>query len=335
MIAIVFDISEKVEDFVSRGASTREIIFDYYLNFIAFYGTSFMALIVFLSTIFFTSRLAGNTEIVAILTGGVSFRRMLVPYIWASTIIFIFAMLMNHYIIPSTNIYRINFENTYVNRPDQTRYSRIHRQIHPGEFIFFETYNPDRKAGYHFSYEKFDNDVLSYKLKADFIRFDETENKWRLDNWNLRTIDKDGNELIERGKHIDTTWSFQPEDIAPKLYTTAMMKTPELLDFIEKEKLRGSENISFHEIELHKRTSFSASVYILVLIAVSLCSRKKRGGIGLNIAIGLLLAVVYIFLMQIATTFSTHGNFPAWAAVWLPNMIFAVIGIQLYFRAPK
>ena len=184
-VAIVFDISEKLEDF-RKGASFHEIVFDYYLNFLAFYGNTFSSMILFISTIWFSSRMAANTEIVAILTGGVSFRRMMWPYFMGATIVASLSLALNHYIIPKTNVDRLKFEHTYVNSNQQETYTQnIHRQIAPGVYIYFETYNQDRKSGYHFSAETINESRLESKLTSDFARFDTTNNRWRLDNWDL------------------------------------------------------------------------------------------------------------------------------------------------------
>jgi lipopolysaccharide export system permease protein len=334
-VAIVFDISEKLEDF-RKGASFNEIVFDYYLNFLAFYGNTFSSMILFISTIWFSSRMASNTEIVAILTGGVSFRRMLWPYFMGATIVALLSLALNHFIIPKTNVNRLKFEHTYVgNGPQDTYTQNIHRQVAPGVYIYFETYNQDRKSGYHFSAETIRDAHMLSKLSSDFARFDTVQNTWKLDNWNLRLILPDGSEEITKGRQMDTLLPFSPSEVRPRLYTVGMMNTPELLEFIDAEKLRGSENISAYMVELHKRTSWPASTYVLILIAVSLCTRKTRGGLGLNMAIGLMVCALYIFMMQISTTLATKDDFSPFWAVWLPNVVFSFLGIYLYRIAPK
>jgi lipopolysaccharide export system permease protein len=334
-IAIVFDVSEKVEDF-RKGASYSEIFLDYYVNFIAFYGNMFSSMIVFISTIWFTSRMTANTEVVAILTGSVSFKRMMLPYFIGATFIALLSLALNHFIIPKTNIKRLKFEHTYVGSGYNEVYSKnIHRQIAPGEFAYFETFNQDRQSGYHFSYEIIEEGKLKSKLASDFVRFDTVLSKWRLDNWTLRTIAEDGTESISYGRKLDTAFSFSPQEVTPRLYTTSMMNTPELLDFIAVEKLRGSENMNAYLVELHRRTSWPASAFVLILIAVSLSTKKTRGGLGLNMTIGLLLCLIYVFMMQVSTTFAAKDTLSPLTAVWLPNFIFAIIGLYLYRIAPK
>jgi len=334
-IAIVFDISEKIDDFITRGASTREIILDYYLNFVVFYGNLFSSMIVFIATIFFTSRMTSNTEIVAILTGGVSFKRMMFPYFIAATIIAAISFFLSHFVIPFTNVNRLEFQHAYIDKKQDERFKHIHRQIKPGHNIYFENYNTKRNSGYHFTYEIIEDGKLVSKLKADFIRLDTSSGQWILDNYDLRTIDENGNESLEQGKKKVAEYDFRAEDIVPRLYTVEMMNTPELNEFIENERIRGSENINFYLIEKHQRTSYPFATYILVLIGVSISSRKTRGGLGLNVAIGLVLCVTYIFFMQISTTFATVGSMSPLLAVWTPNILFCIIGAYLYKIAPK
>lgn len=334
-IAIVFDISEKIEDFITKGASIQEIIMQYYVNFVVFYGNLFSSMIVFIAVIFFTSRMTDNTEIVAILTGGVSFRRLMWPYFLAATIIAGISYTLGHYIIPDTNVERLDFQHTYIDHQRSNRYKNIHRQIHPGHIIYFENYNANRHSGYHFSYEIFEGSELRFKLKSDFIRLDTATDLWILDNYAMRHIDEHGQERIRTGRRLDTALAFESSEIVPKLYSIEMMKTPDLNDFIEAEKLRGSENINYYLIEKYKRTSWPVATYILTLIGVSISSRKRRGGLGLNIAIGLGVCVAYIFFMQISTTLATVGDFSPLLAVWFPNIIFSVVGVFLYYIAPK
>lgn len=334
-IAVVFDISEKIDNFVTKGASAKEIIFDYYLNFVMYYGNLFSAMIVFIATIFFTSRMTANSEIVAILTGGVSFRRMMWPYFVAATILAGISWGLGNYVIPKTNVTRLAFEHTYISKSKKDRFKDIHRQIKPGHIVYFENYNTERNSGYHFTYEVFENHAMQSKLKADFIKLDTTNNTWTLDNYAIRTIDSTGKEHLSSGRQMDTVFDFEASEIVPRLFTVEMMNTPELNEFIEKEKIRGSENLNFYLIEKYRRTSWPIATYILVLIGVSLCSKKTRGGLGLNIALGLGVCVAYIFFMQISTTFATLGNFSPLLAVWFPNIVFSVIAFYMYYIAPK
>jgi lipopolysaccharide export system permease protein len=334
-IAVVFDISEKIDDFIAKGAGLNAIIFDYYLNFIAYFGNLFSSMIVFIATIFFTSRMTANSEIVAILTGGVSFKRLMWPYFVAATLVAAINFTLSHFVIPKTNVDKLAFELTYLKRVEGSRFRNIHRQVLPGEIVYFENYNTQRQSGFHFSYEIFEENRLKSKLKADFIRLDTATNTWTLDNYSIRYLDEQGHERLKQGRKLDTSFAFNADEIVPRLYTASMMTTPELNDFIAAEKLRGSENVNFYLIEKHQRTSWPVATYILVLMGVSISSKKNRGGIGLNIALGLLICVSYIFFMQVSTTFATVGSLSPLLAVWIPNLIFTAIGIALYIFAPK
>ena len=334
-IAVVFDTSEKIENFIQEGASAKEIIVDYYVNFVVYYGNLFSSMIVFIAVIFFTSRMTDKTEIVAILTGGVSFFRLMWPYFVAASIIAGVSFTLGNYIIPKTNIKRLEFQHTYIDLKKNDRFKNIHRQIKPGHIIYFENYNSSRYSGYHFTYEVFDDHVLKAKLKADFIRLDTNTQAWVLDNYSMRTIDEHGVEHILSGRQMDTVLDLDADDIVPRLYTTEMMTTPKLNEFIEKERLRGSENLNYFLMQKYQRTSWPIATYVLTLIGVSLSSRKTRGGVGLNIAFGLVICVSYIFFMQISTTFATVGSLSPLLAVWIPNIIFSVIAVYLYLIAPK
>ena len=349
-IAIVFDISEKLDDF-QNGATLHEIIFDYYLNFIAFYGNLFSALILFISTIWFTSRIASNSEIVAILTSGTSFARLLRPYIIGATILCLFSLGLNHLVVPQTNIKRIAFEEKYVTGIDRPVNKKVHRQVLPGHYVYFETFSGLRESGYQFSYEVFEDHKLVSKLSADFVRLDTATNRWRLDNYSLRTLDSLGREQISHGRKMDTALAFTSEQIAPKLNSIATMNSKELSRFIAQEEITGNENIAAYQMEMQRRTSYPVSAYVFVLLAISLASQKRRGGLGINIAIGLVLSAIYIFTMQISQTFagkgilsteSSFGQFLQWIsiqpaefAIWIPNLLFTTIAIWRYFKAPK
>jgi lipopolysaccharide export system permease protein len=259
----------------------------------------------------------------------------MLPYFIASTLIAAISYGLNHYIIPYTNIDRLAFERTYIEKAQDERFKDIHRQIKPGHVIYFENYNTSRNTGYHFTYEIFEENQLRYKLKADFIRLDTSTGQWTLDNYDIRKIAADGGETLYQGRKMDTTFTFKASEIVPRLYTVQIMNTPQLNDFIEKEKIRGSESVNSYLIQKHQRTSYPAATYILVLIAVSISSKKTRGGLGLNLAIGLVVCVIYIFFMQISTTFATVGSMSPLLAVWLPNIIFAGLGAYLYHIAPK
>lgn len=349
-IAVVFDISEKIDDF-QNGASLQEIVGDYYINFIFFYGNLFSALILFISTIWFTSRMASNTEIVAILTGGTSFNRFLRPYFVGATIICVLSLMLNHFVVPQTNIKRIAFEEKYVTGVVRPINQKVHRQVLPGHYVYFETFSGLRESGYSFTYEVFENHKLVSKIAADFVRKDTSTGKWRLNKYSWRTIDSTGTQHILMGNKMDTALAFTSEQIAPKLSSIATMNSKELHRFIKQEEITGNENISSYQMEMQRRTSYPVSSFVFVLLAASLASQKKRGGLGMNIAVGLMFTAVYIFLMQISETFASTGVLsadsglgeallylriqPAEFAIWIPNILFAGIAFWRFKKAPK
>jgi lipopolysaccharide export system permease protein len=333
-IAIVFDISEKIDDFLEREAPFKAIVFDYYLNFIPYFGNLFSPLFIFISVIFFTSRMAGLTEIVAILASGVSFKRLLVPYLVASTILASISLYLNNYVIPHATTKKLAFETKYIKNPYVYKNRHVHRQIAPGQFIYFESFNNIDKIGYQFSYERMEDGKMVYKILADRILWDSLKNKWTLENYFTRKIDS-LNETISTGYKMDTVFAFHPSEFNRRTNFIETMDTPELNRYIAQELQRGSEEVPFYLVEKHRRISLPFSTFILTIMGVSLSSRKVRGGIGLQIGAGILLSFTYIMFMQISQTFATNGNLPAWLAVWIPNIVYSFIAMFLLKKASK
>lgn len=333
-IAIVFDISEKIDDFLEKEAPMRAIVFDYYLNFIPFFGNLFSPLFVFISVIYFTSRMASQTEIVAILSSGVSFKRLLVPYMVGAAILASISLYLNNYVIPHSNTTRIAFETKYIKNPFIYKNKHVHRQIAPGEFIYFESFNNIDKIGYQFSFEKFKDGKLTYKLLSDRVIWDSVKTKWTVESYFIRHIDG-MNERVESGFQKDTAFAFTPDEFSRRSNYIETMDTGELNKFIKQEQSRGSEEVPFYLVEKYRRTSFPFATFILTIIGVSLSSRKVRGGIGVQIGAGILLSFTYIMFMQVSQTFATNGNMPAILAVWLPNIFFSIIAAYLLRSAMK
>lgn len=331
-ISIIFDISERLDDFLSKSAPVKEIIFEYYLSFLIFYGNQFSALIIFIAVIFFTSRMANLTEITAILGSGVSFNRFLVPYFIGASILAGISLYLNHFLVPTTNQSLLNFKLKYVDDPESMRYKHLHRRIDPTSYVYFESFNGERNVGYHFTLEKFKENELLYKMSADFARYDSLRNVWRIENYSVRTFTGDKQQLY-RGMQLDTVLNFIPEDLGIQTKSIETMTFPELRKFIADEEARGSETINYSYIEMHKRTALSLATYILTLMAVSISFRKRRGGIGVNLAVGFAIVLVYVFFMQVSTTLATSGILSAWLAVWLPNIVFSFVALFLYGRA--
>lgn len=334
MIAVVFDISEKIDDFIEKQAPLKEIVFGYYMNFIPYFANLFSPLFIFISVIFFTSRMASQTEIVAILSSGVSFWRFLMPYMLSATLLASLSFYLNNFVIPKANEKRIAFENVYVRNPYVNTELNIHRQIRPGVFIYLESFNAMNLTGYRFSLEKITDGKMSYKLIADVIRWDSVSGKWTLENYFARKING-FNESLQAGPKLDTLFDFRAEEFSTRINNIETMNLFELNEFIEKEKLKGSDAIEYYYIEKYNRIVLPFATFILTLIGVAISSRKVRGGIGLHIGLGILISFTYILFMQVANTFAIYGGIPPYIAVWIPDLIYGALAVVLLRNAPK
>ncbi len=334
MIVIVFDISERMEDFLDKKPSLGEIVFDYYLNFIPFFGNLFSPLFVFIAVIYFTSRMAYRTEIIAILGSGVSFRRLLLPYMISATLLAGLSLFLNHFVIPNSNSVRLEFEEKYLRNPYENKDRHIHREISPGEFIYFYSYNSIYNTGSQFAFEKISNGQRTYFLKADYVKWDSVSQKWSLQNYFSREV-AGMNEKIASGPKLDTVFDFSTSDFGKRENKVEAMQTPVLSEFIDGEKKKGSYRIPYYEVEKYRRTAFPFATFVLTLIGASVASRKVRGGIGWHIGLGLMIAFSYILFMQVSTTFATNGSVPASIAVWIPNILYVFLALFMLRTAPK
>lgn len=335
-IAVVFDFAEKIDNFMEREAPARAIIFDYYMNYIPYFSTLFSPLFVFIAVIFFTSKMAANTEIIAILNSGMSFRRMMYPYFLASFVIAVFIFLMTNFVIPQANSKRMVFEDRYY-RSSARRMPvmNIHRQVFRNVYIYLESFNPISLSGRNFTIEQFDDSGrLQSKLNGNMVRYDTASNKWSVMTYYIRKIDGK-EETILKGEKIDTALTIKPNDFSRVPGFEGTMTYRELNDYIDQLHLQGSDELKVFLIEKHKRIANPFAVFILTLIGVSLSSRKVRGGIGMNIGIGLGLSFSYILFMQFASQFSIKGNLEPMLAMWIPNILYAVVAFFLYRVAPK
>lgn len=334
VIVIVFDISEKVDDFIEKEAPLSAIFFEYYIYFIPYFANMFSPLFIFIAVIFFTSRLASRTEITAILSSGVSFKRLMVPYMASALFLAALSTFLNNFVIPPANEKRLEFEWTYINNPYRFAGRNVHAQLSPGEFIYFESFNNQRGIAYKFSYERFDENELKFKLMADHIKWDSTAQNWIVRNYHIRTIEG-MKEKVLTGSEMDTTFkNFDPADYSKRVTLIETLNYYELNDYIEEQKAKGSQ-IEYYLVEKYKRFSLPFATFILTIIGVSFSSRKVRGGIGLHIAIGTLLSFSYILFMQVANTYAASGNAPVLIAVWIPNVIFGIISLFALRMAPK
>ncbi|MFC2111123.1 LptF/LptG family permease [Bacteroidota bacterium] len=334
VIVIVFDISEKIDDFIEKDAPLKAIVFDYYLNFIPYFVNLFSPLFTFIAVIFFTAKIAANTEIVAILSSGISFNRLLRPYIISSLFLAFMTFYLANFLIPHSNIKRLEFEAAYINNPYRNVHRNIHVQTQPGEFIYVESYNVLTDVGRKFTMERLNPNGLNFKLTAETIQWDTINSTWRLHQYYKRSI-KGIEEEIEQGPSKDTILNFTPEIFVIKRKNVDIMNYSQLRTFISDEKLKGSKNVAFYLVEKHKRISFPFALVVLTIIGVALSSRKLRGGIGLHLAIGIIISFAYILFMRISTTFATYGDLSPLLAVWIPNIIFIALGIYLLKHAPK
>ncbi|MDY0098460.1 MAG: LptF/LptG family permease [Bacteroidales bacterium] len=335
-IAVVFDFAEKIDNFMEKEAPVKAVIFDYYMNFIPYFATLFSPLFVFISVIFFTSKMAVNTEIIAILNSGMSYKRMMWPYFISAFVIAVITFLLTNFVIPHANYKRMDFEDKYY-RPSNRRVPvmNIHRQVYRNVYVYMESFNPISQAGRNFTIEKFDDSgQLESKLSANSARWDTTKNSWNLVNYYLREI-VDKEEVITRGSQIDTVLNIKPDDFARSPGFVGTMTYNELNDYINLLELQGSDELKLFRVEKHRRFAAPFAVFILTLIGVSLSSQKVRGGIGMNIGIGLGLSFSYILFLQFASQFSLKGNLGPMLAMWIPNILYMAIALVLYRIAPK
>jgi lipopolysaccharide export system permease protein len=334
-IAIVIDITEKIDDFIGNHAPLRAVVVDYYLNFIPWIGLMLAPIFVFISVVYFTSRLTSNTEIICMLNGGVSFYRLLFPYMFTAVLLTFLFGFYNHQLLPKSNKVKIKFEETYASKKDQ-RSSDInyHFQIGKDTFIIPQSYDINGNTGFKFTLEEIKNKVQGYKFSAENMQWDTSKKKWKLVNWTFR---KNLGKYDSVAKGLDTfmVLPITPKEYVKQNYDIETMTTPELKQFITDQIHKGNENVKIYEVERHRRTAIPFSTIILTLIAVAMTTKKVRNGMGLYIVAGMLLSGAYIIIQQFSTVFATKGNLDPLIAVWIPNLIFGVIAFLLILRAPK
>lgn len=335
-IVIIFDISEKVDDFVANEAPLKAIIVDYYINFIPYFMNMFSPLFVFITVIFFTSRMAGDTEIIAILSGGISFHRMMVPYMISAGFIALISLILSLFIIPNANTKRGEFEVHYIKNGGKTITGRnIHYQISPGEFVFVESYTTWNNTAYRFTLERIEDNKLVSKLSAETAVWDSTSNGWHLKKYFIRDYSGDLVDNVRTGAAIDTVINLTASDFHMRKNTVEMLSYKKLNELIDTQKMRGDDNVKLSLIEKHTRFSMPFSAFILTIIGVSISSKKRRGGIGWNIGIGIALAFTYILFQRFSQMFVHTGTLPPALAMWTPNIIYTFIAAFLYKIAPK
>ncbi|MDL2262564.1 LptF/LptG family permease [Bacteroidales bacterium OttesenSCG-928-I21] len=335
-VAIVFDLSEKMDNFIDRHATIKAVVFDYYLNFIPYFINMFSYLFVFIAVIFFTSRMASKSEFIAMFSSGISLNRLLVPYFISAFIIALLSFILSNYIIPDSNKVRLEFEDTYIrNKSTTIGTSGLHRQVYPGIYFYVYNYTTYDKIGIRPSIEKFEDGELKSKLTAETMTWDSTSSKWTFENYNMRNINGDNEELIS-GASIDTFFNVLPSDFTKKTRIIESMNQKELNNYIKEQRLSGTSEIIASEIEKQNRISSPFSTFILTIIGFSLSVKKVRsGGLGINIGLGILLSFAYILFMKFSSVFALSGLLVPSLAAWVPNILFAIIAIGLYLVTSK
>lgn len=336
-IALVFDFNENLSKFTKYHAPWRAIVFDYYANFIPYYSNLFSPLFVFIAVIFFTSKLAGNSEIIAMLSSGVSFRRLMRPYMISCVLIASVTFYLNSFVIPHGTVIRQNFESLYRNSKKNTSAENVQLQVGKGTVAYIQHYDDRYKRGYGFSLDKFEGKKLVCHMTAMEIQYDtiaDAKYHWKATNWKTRTL-VGLRERIVTGDVKDTVILMEPTDLVYSKGQQETFTSPELLDYISKQTSRGSGNVVQYEVEFHKRIAMSFSSFILTIIGLSLSARKRKGGMGLYLGIGLGLSFGYIMLQTVSSTFAINAGTPPVLAAWIPNLIFAFIAYFCYRHAPR
>jgi lipopolysaccharide export system permease protein len=336
-ISIVFDFNEHLAKFTQYHAPWKAIIFDYYLNFIPYFANLFSPLFVFIAVIFFTSKLAGNSEIISMLAAGVSFKRLMRPYMISAAIISLLTFFLGAYVIPKGTIVKQNFETIYKNKKRNTSAQNVQLQVGKGVIAYMQHYDNNTKRGFGFNLDKFENKKLVSHLTAQEIQYDtisDSKYHWKISQWRIRDM-KGLREKITSGARKDTMIMMEPTDLVFSKCQQETFTSPQLREYISKQIDRGSGNVVQYEVEYHKRIASSFASFILTTIGMSLSSRKRKGGMGLYLGIGLALSFTYILLQAVSSTFAIQAATQPMLAAWIPNIIFAVVAYFCYRQAPN
>lgn len=336
-ISIVFDVNENLAKFTQYHAPLKAIVFDYYANFVPYFANLFSPLFVFIAVIFFTSKLAGNSEIIAMLAAGVSFKRLMRPYMISAALITVMTFLLGAYVIPKGTIVRQNFETMYKNKKKNTSAENVQLQVGKGVIAYIQHYDNKMKRGYGFCLDKFENKKLVSHMTAMEIQYDtisDSKYHWKARSWKIRKM-TGLKETITSGASLDTLIMMEPTDLVFSKGQQETFTSPQLREYISKQIDRGSSNVVQYEVEYHKRIAMSFASFILTTIGLSLSSRKRKGGMGLYLGIGLALSFTYILLQTVSATFAINAGTPPMLSAWIPNIIFAVVAWFCYRHAPN
>ena len=334
LIVMVIDYTEKIDDFIRKQAPMHAIIFDYYLNFIPYWANYISPLMVFIATVFFTANLAAKTEIIAILSSGVSFTRLMRPYLIGSSIIAIGTFIMIGWVVPNANKIRVPFEHQYINGTYFFDKRDVHIKIAPDVYAYIESYDNNTNTGYRFSLERISKNEIKEKLISDRITWDTVRKKWTIHDYRIRNL-MPGKTGIFTGTKIDTTLNLFPKDFQNKHLLHETFTLPELNRHIDLVRSRGADGIEVFLIEKYLRFANPISVIILTIIGFLVSARKSRGGVGFQIALGFSLAFIYILFFMMSKGIAEGGGMPPLLAVWLPNIVFSAVGVGLYYTLPR
>ena len=334
VIVVVFDVSENIQKFMSHNIPTKEVITGYYLNFIPYFINLFIPLFTFISVIWFTSKLSSQNEIISIFDNGISFNRMLVPYVTGAVIIMLISLIMANFIVPNTNRKLNEFKYQYFGRK-YVASSYLHIKNSKNSYVFVERWDKVEGIGYNFTYEEFDSSALRMKISAQTVDYNEEKQMWEMHKYTRRVITPDNEELIVRGEEFDTVLNILPRNLYQDAFVSETMSYTELRQFIKEEKMRGSSLLANYQIEQHKRLANPVGILIMTLLGLSVSCRKSTRGVGVHVFIGMGLAFSFIFLQQISTVFSVSGGLPPILGTWFPNIIFGIITIVMLKLTPK
>lgn len=333
-IVIIFDISEKIDDFVANEAPLKAIIFNYYVNFIPFFINMYSPMFVFITVIFFTSKMAANSEIIAILSGGISYHRMMVPYMIATVFIALLSLGLNLYVIPGANATRLKFESRYV-KNKSTAVRDVHYQIEPGTFVYVESFSTWNNTAYKFTLENIEDNRLVSKLTAETATWDSLKQGWHLKKCFIREFNEGLGDKVTTSSEMDTVINLTVSDFYRNKQTVQTLSQDQLDELIEIQNMRGDANVMYAKIEKQTRYAMPFSAIVLTILGVCLSSRKRRGGIGWNIGLGIALAFSYILFLKFSQMFVFTGTMSPGVALWMPNVLYTIITAFIYRKASK
>ncbi len=337
MISVVIDFSENVERFIESEITAYQVMFGYYPGFIMFIAGMLWPLFTLIAVVFFTSRMAYNSEIISIFNAGISFRRLAVPYLIAASIIAAMHLAGNHYFIPETNKIRLDLVYKYIHKnDDEGKKENVHINLSPNSKVFIHQYYKQQQNASKFRLEGFKDNELVYLLKANEARWLEEEKKWRIKNYEIRTFNGNNESIvIGYGQEMDTTLNLSPQDFVDYKEQHNMMNTARLSEYIDHLNSRGGGNVKKYQIEKHRRTAEPFTIFILTIIGMAIAARKVRGGMGINLALGLFISAIFIFLSKFSIVFASSNALPLLAGIWFPNVVFSLVALYLVAKAQK